>query len=98
MPPASLIERRKLIPVILVDGPCAGRWEHVAVFGDECWARVGKPLKTGVETQMWARYTHNPVGRGEYLWSGDVTDSQSLADALRWHQQDGNTHGEAYGA
>ncbi len=93
--PASLIERTKLIPVLLVDGPCAGRWEHVAVFGDECWVRVGK---SGADRQAWARYNHNPTKRGEYLYSGFGMTSSEFQEALQRHTDAGNTYGEAYGA
>lgn len=92
--PATLIERTKLIPVLLVDGPCAGRWEHVAVFGDESWVRVGQ---AGIDRQMWARYSHNPVARGEYLYSGAMLTTQELGESLKRHEDAGNTIGEAYG-
>lgn len=89
---------RPLITVRLVDGPCAGRFEQVAAWGNECWARVGKPGKTTVETQMWARYDHDPLTRGEYTYSGVTVTTDQLARGLAEAQADGHSYGESRGA
>lgn len=89
---------RPLITVRLEDGPCAGRFEQVAAWGNECWARVGKPGKPGPETQMWARYDHNPLSRGEYVYSGITITTDELQHALDAAQADGHTYGESRGA
>ena len=90
------IPRNKLVPARLVGGPCDGRVDQVAAFSVECWARLGKPGTP--DAQWWARYDHNPLQRGEFIWSGQIIDTQTLGEALKLSMEDGNTYGEAYGA
>jgi hypothetical protein len=89
---------RTLVTVLLADGPCAGRYEQVAAWGTECWVRIGQPGKPGVDTQMWARYDHNPLRRGEYVYAGVAVTTDMLGRALQRHKQAGHIHGESYGA
>lgn len=94
----DLIRRDRLVTVLLVNGPAEGTYAQVAVFGQQVWQRVGKPGGTGVDTQMWAMYEHNPMRRGEYVYSGHIVDTDTFQRALHAHQAAGNTHGESYGA
>jgi hypothetical protein len=87
-----------LTTVRLVDGPCEGAYAQVPGTGVECWQRVGKPGGVGVESQMWARYDHNPLRRGEYVYSGVTIDTETFVCALAAMQLDGHTYGESYGA
>lgn len=85
----------KLAPVLLVDGPCAGRYENVPGNVAQTWARVGKPGRLGVETQMWAGYERAPDGAWRYNRITITTDQ--LYAALARAEQAGITHGESYG-
>jgi hypothetical protein len=95
---ALQLDRRSLVTVYLADGPCAGRHEQVAAWGAECWVRVGKPQRLGVDTQMWSRYDHNPLRRGEYVYSGITVDTETFRRALAAALRDGHQYGESYGA
>lgn len=86
----------KLVSVRLADGPCAGRWVSVPDNIAECWERVGKPGRVGVETQMWASYRLAPPGVWRY--SGVTVTTDQLYAGLARAKADGITHGESYGA
>lgn len=90
--------KRRPTVVHLTDGPCAGRYTEVATWGQECWQRIGPPGGVGVETQMWARYDHNPMTLGEYVYSGVTITSDELQRALDGLMADGHTYGESRGA
>lgn len=86
----------KMVAAKLVDGPCAGRYEQVPNGAAECWTRVGKPQRAGVETQMWALYDRTAPGR--FVYSGMTITTDQLQAALDAAAADGHTHGESYGA
>jgi hypothetical protein len=88
------LRRSTLVPILLVDGPCAGTWTQVAAWGQECWQRVGR---TGVDKQVWARYDHSPLRQGEYFYSGMCLSTSDLGAALAAHKKAGHTHGESRG-
>jgi hypothetical protein len=90
------LKERPLVTVLLVDGPCAGRYEQVAAFSAECWTRVGPPGGIGVESQMWARYDR--ATRGTYRYAGITITTDQMQNALAAMQRDGHTYGESYGA
>ena len=95
---SDLLERKRLVPVLCVDGPCAGIWASVAVFGQELWQRVGRPGSTSVETQMWARYDHHPLLRARYIYSGITVTTDELQRGIAAHKAAGHTYGESEGA
>lgn len=84
----------RLAPVLLMDGPCAGRYEKVPGNAAECWTRVGKPQHVGVETQMWSCYRRQPNG---WFYTGTTVTTQQLQDGLRAARADGIEYGESYG-
>lgn len=84
-----------LAPVLLVDGPCAGRWEAVPGNVAQTWVRVGKPGGTGVETQMWAGYER--ALDASWLYTGMTVTTDQLYSALAAAREDGIEHGESYG-
>lgn len=84
-----------LAPVLLADGPCAGRYEQVPQNVVQTWARVGKPGRLGVETQMWAGYERALDGAWRYNRITITTDQ--LYAALARARAAGITHGESYG-
>lgn len=95
-----VLNRQRLVPVLLVDGPCAGTWTHVAAWGQECWQRIGKPLpsRAGSDVQVWARYDHSPARQGEYLYSGICCTTDELGRGIAAHKRAGHTFGESEGA
>lgn len=98
MSDGNVLKRDRLVTVRLMNGPAEGTYAQVARLGQQCWQRVGKPGGVGVDTQMWAMYAHNPLRRGEYVYSGHIVDTDTFGRALKAHQNQGNTHGESYGA
>lgn len=85
-----------LTTVQLVDGPCAGVFAQVPGNVAECWQRIGKPGRVGVESQMWSQYERAYDGRWVYTGLTITTDQlQRAQDAAKAH---GIEHGESYGA
>jgi hypothetical protein len=85
----------ELAPVLLADGPCAGRYENVPQNVAQTWARVGKPGRLGVETQMWSGYERAPDGAWRY--NGITVTTDQLYAALAAARAAGITHGESHG-
>lgn len=85
----------RLRPTLMVDGPCAGRWENIPQNIAENWVLVSKD-RNSVEGQMHACYRRAIDGR--WLYTGITVTTDELYAALARAKAAGITHGESYGA
>lgn len=82
--------QRRIVTVLLADGPCAGTYARVLSWGTECWQKLDR------SEQVWLRYLKNLYQPGVYVWSGDARTTHDHAAAIARDTE--NTYGCTEGA